>query len=149
MRRWHFFVCCCYDDVGGVFHWPFYVCSLVTWPPGGDPASKRCNLSLARPQISNPLDNFPDVSWGQMLRNVNEHTRAASFAGSSRGYGLWGRLWPVPAFNSLWTNHKDGTTRKTEYKVDRLGRNLKLVDYRGRRRWWWSEKMRMNYGWTF
>ena len=34
----------------------------------------------------------------------------------------------MPAFNSLWTNHRDGT-RKIEYKVDRLGRNLKLVDY--------------------
>ena len=61
MRRWHFFVCCCYDDVGGVFHWPFYFCSLITWPPGSDPSSRRCNLSLVRPQISNALDNFPDA----------------------------------------------------------------------------------------
>ena len=51
-----------------------YFCSLVTWPPGSDPASRRCNLSLARPQISNALDNFPDdeVKCSEMLTSTPE-----------------------------------------------------------------------------
>ena len=64
---WHFFVCCCYDVVG-VFHWPFYFCSLVMWPPGGVPASRRYSRPEPCETIDIYIDNFRDASLGQMLR---------------------------------------------------------------------------------